>query len=205
MVVKPRSRVGFGGACSDFPDCYAPGTVFMAIHRRAYVGLVGIEGGRLNVAGATEADYLRACGGPAGCVQDVLRSSDLPPLGGLGQVAWQGTPALTQRCLRPAAHRVLVVGDSAGYVEPFSGEGIAWALAAGLRAAPLALRGLQEWTPAIQNDWLDLQQRFVSHRQRICGALAWWLRHPRTVRSVLRLLAVFPQAASPIVRRINAP
>ena len=42
---------------------------------------------------------------------------------------WRGTPPLTRRAPSLAAERVFVLGDAAGYVEPFTGEGMAWALA----------------------------------------------------------------------------
>jgi flavin-dependent dehydrogenase len=49
--------------------------------------------------------------------------------GAFDPLDWLGTLPLTRRTPRPAGHRVLVVGDAAGYVEPFTGEGMAWALA----------------------------------------------------------------------------
>jgi flavin-dependent dehydrogenase len=40
---------------------------------------------------------------------------------------------------------LFVIGDAAGYVEPFTGEGMAWALAAADGLAPLAARAVGAW------------------------------------------------------------
>src|SRR5262249_55165100 len=53
------SRVGAGCVLASFPDDYRAGTIFMAVGRRGYVGLVRVEDGRLNVAAAFEAGFLR--------------------------------------------------------------------------------------------------------------------------------------------------
>ena len=39
--------------------------------------------------------------------------------------------------------RLLLLGDAAGYVEPFTGEGMAWGLTAATLAAPLASSGIR--------------------------------------------------------------
>ena len=49
--------------------------------------------------------------------------------------------------------RLFLLGDAAGYVEPFTGEGIAWALASGRAIAPLALRAIERWEPRLAGEW----------------------------------------------------
>ena len=51
-----------------------------------------------------------------------------------------GLPSSAGVFLQLAAERVFLLGDAAGYVEPFTGEGMAWAVTSGIAVAPLALR-----------------------------------------------------------------
>ena len=65
----------------------------------------------------------------------------------------KGTAPLTRRTTPIAEERLFLLGDAAGYVEPFTGEGIAWALVAGLAVAPLAIRAAKQWHPSLGVDW----------------------------------------------------
>jgi len=95
-----------------------------------------------------------------------------------------------------------VLGDAAGYVEPFTGEGIAWALATGAAVAPLAARAPAGWQPALARQWADVHRRIVG-RRFLCRATAAILRRPRLVRLAIRLLALAPALAAPIVGLLN--
>jgi flavin-dependent dehydrogenase len=100
---------------------------------------------------------------------------------------------------------VLLLGDAAGYVEPFTGEGIAWALTAAMTAPFVAVRGLLHWSQAIEEEWTRLHRASVQRRQVLCRAMAWLLRRPLLVETAIRLLHRFPWLADPVVRRLNAP
>lgn len=60
----------------------------------------------------------------------------------------KGTVPLTRSARRIAGHRLFLLGDSTGYVEPFTGEGMAWALTAATAAIPFVVS-------AIRNSWSD--------------------------------------------------
>ena len=67
---------------------------------------------------------------------------------------WHGTPPLTSRPGRVAAERLFVIGDASGYVEPFSGEGMATALETALAVAPLADRSsARSGSPSLVDRW----------------------------------------------------
>jgi flavin-dependent dehydrogenase len=99
---------------------------------------------------------------------------------------------------------VLVLGDAAGYVEPFTGEGIAWALASAVAVAPLAAEAAGRWDPAVGRAWAVRYRRAVTGRQRVCRLVARALRHPRLVRAAIGLLGYWPGLAAPVVNRLNA-
>jgi flavin-dependent dehydrogenase len=179
---------------ADGPDFYAPGTVFMAHGPAGYVGLVRLEDGRLNVAAAFDADALRSAHAPAAVAGRVLREVGWPVPAGLADLPWRGTPALTRRVAHPAGERVLAVGDAAGYVEPFTGEGMAWALGSARAVVPLALRAVRGWRPAIAAAWAN-QRRAAARQQRLCRTVAWLTRRPALARAVFGLLGRAPWAA----------
>jgi flavin-dependent dehydrogenase len=204
-VIAPGSRIGCGAMLDDAPAWYQPGTLFMACGRQGYVGLVRLADGRLDVAAACEPAFVRAQRGPAGAVASLLEEAGWPLPASLARTAWQGTPPLTQRRNAVAAHRLFFIGDAAGYVEPFTGEGIAWALASGASAAVLAARAADRWDPALAAEWMTVHRRLIQRRQRLCRVVSRLLRHPGVIRGCLSALGRVPGAATPLVRALSAP
>ncbi len=202
--VSPTSRVGLGGVFREAPESYAPGVIYMAIGEAGYVGLVRQEDGQLNVAAALDPSSLRASS-PRGAVAAILRQAGLPGLGEEPSTPWQGTPALTRSPPVLGAARVLAVGDSAGYVEPFTGEGMCWALDSARAVVPFAVRAAEGWHGTLLLAWQESRRRRLAAAQRLCRAVSWTLRRPALTRSSLRLLGAFPAVASPFLRRAARP
>lgn len=200
VVAGSDGRVGVGAICADNAGC-EPGVVSMACGPGGYVGLVRIEDGRLAVAAALDPEFIRERRGAPGAVLSLLRAERWPAPLDLDAAVWRGTPRLTQR-RRPAAERVFVVGDAAGYVEPFTGEGIAMALASASAVAPLVADAVEAWNPRIQEQWRRLYMRRLKPRQRWIRSASWVLRRPWMVRLVVAILARFPSAAMPLTRRV---
>jgi flavin-dependent dehydrogenase len=199
----PGSRIGAGAVVPSAPAFYRPGTVYMSCGAHGYVGLVRLEDGRLDVAAALDATWVRTCGGPAPVAAAALAEAGWPAIPALEEVSWRGTAALTRTPTRRAAERLFVVGDAAGYVEPFTGEGMAWALAGGLAVAPLAERATRRWSPDLAAAWTELYRRVITRRQYACRAAAYVLRHPLLARTLVRLLACVPSLAAPFVHHLN--
>ncbi|HZY89862.1 MAG TPA: FAD-dependent monooxygenase [Gemmataceae bacterium] len=197
------ARVGVGAVSAEAPAYYRAGTVYMACGARGYVGLVRLEDGRLDVAAALDAAWVRASGGPGRAALPLLAAAGLPPVPGLLDLAWRGTPALTRRATRVAGERLFVLGDAAGYVEPFTGEGMAWALAGGLAVAPLAAEAARRWRPSLAAAWAATYRRVVVRRQYLCRAAAAVLRRPLLARAIVRVLARVPALATPLLRHLN--
>lgn len=202
-TVAPGSRVGLGavlaGASSDVPR----GELHMAVGARGYVGLVRLEDGQLAVAAAVDPAAL-ARRAPQDVVEEILADAGHARLESAPVRGWRGTPALTRSVSRSVDDRILRAGDAAGYVEPFTGEGIGWALAAGLAAAEAAREGAQDWRPERAAAWAAAQRRAARRSMRLCRVLAWGLRHRRIVRGAVWALALAPSLASPFVRRAGA-
>jgi flavin-dependent dehydrogenase len=201
--VRPNSRIGAGAVLANAPAFIEPGIIYMACSRSGYVGLVLLEDGRLNVAAAFDFASIRAAGGPGPLAVGILAEAGWPSIAGLVNANWQGTPALTRQANLLADRRVLVLGDAAGYVEPFTGEGMAWALASAIAITPLALQAVNRWTESIGNEWTRMHRETIVSRQRICRHVAWGLRHPAIVRAVIKLLSHHPGLARPVIRRLS--
>lgn len=196
------SRLGAGTIAENSPPFYCPGTIFMACGSGGYVGLVRLEDGRLDVAAAFDPTMVkRARLGEAAAA--ILREAGLPPVPGLTDLPWRGTPRLTWRAPRLAAHRLFVLGDAASYVEPFTGEGIAWALAAGTAVAPLAVRAARQWQPGLAREWSAAYYQTVVSRQMACRVMAAVLRRPALTATLIGILSWAPALATPLLRRFN--
>jgi len=199
------SRVGAGCVVDSFSDIYREGTIFMAVGQGGYVGLVRVENDRLNVAAAFERGYLRRCGHPASAAERILSGAGFASIPSLCNAAWRGTLPLTRRTFPIAGERFFLIGDATGYVEPFTGEGMAWALASGHAIAPLVARAVNCWTPFWPQAWISFHRRTVERRQRSCRTIAAVLRHPWLAHAAFRLAAKAPRATQFMIRRVSAP
>ena len=204
-VAELGSRIGAGVVLESSPPFIQPGTIYMACSSGGYVGLVTLEDGRLNVAAALDRETVRVAGGLGEAAADIISAVGLPKIEGIADQGWRGTAALTRQASNLSCERVFVLGDAAGYVEPFTGEGIAWALGSAVAIVPLALRAVERWDANLGREWSNVVHNTVRSRQGICRAMAWGLRHPRIVRSAITMLRYMPSLAVPVVRRLNAP
>ncbi|MEM1444659.1 MAG: FAD-dependent monooxygenase [Planctomycetota bacterium] len=199
---RPGSYIGAGVVLRDqgggrLADTLPQGCVRMFVGEGGYVGAVRTnalpdrdEQAGIELAAAMRPSLVKQCGGVAAAAERlVAQATGAPPtwLEEAGDM-WRMTPALTASRRRVAAPGLLVVGDAAGYVEPFTGEGMAWALEAADHASGLVcatLRGEQSREHVAQ-----LWNRRCG-RQRRLGRLWCWgtraaLRRPRCVAALTR-------------------
>jgi menaquinone-9 beta-reductase len=203
--IQPHSRIGAGCVLPGEAAELAPGVLQMAVGQGGYVGLVRVESGEINLACAFDRPMLGSVGGAALLCQKILAEAGFATLPGLKEAAWQLTAALSRRTTPLAGHRLLLLGDAAGYVEPFTGEGMGWALTSALAALPLVLLGLEHWDGAIETEWRRLHHRWVTQKQRSCRVLAVVLRHPRISWGLHRLAGSFPSVAGSMIGLLQRP
>lgn len=202
--VYQNGRIGLGTVIEAAPAWCEPGTIFMAVAPQGYVGMVAVEAGRWNIAAAIDAQVVRR-DGPQRAASAIATSCGLPVEREFEEAVWQGTPLLTREARHVAGHRVLLLGDAAGYVEPFTGEGIGWALAAGAAAVPLARRGQEHWSGDLATRWTRELRSLHSGRQLWCKTLAAILRRPLLSRCLLSIVHRAPLLARPVIRAIHSP
>jgi flavin-dependent dehydrogenase len=197
------SHIGLGTVIADAPAFYRPGAIHMACGKQGYVGLVRAEESKVNIGAALDPAWLKRMGGPARAIAALLDQADFPAFAALHTVRWHGTPRLTCRRRRLGAKRLFVLGDATGYVEPFTGEGMAWALADAAALAPLAQAAVGHWEDALAARWSARHRRIVGGRRRTCRVVARTLRHPRLVAAGLPLLAAAPALVTPLTAWLN--
>ncbi len=134
--VIATSRIGLGATLPGTAAEIDSRSVLMSVARGGYVGLVRVPGDAINLAAAVDPDHVREHG-PAETVRHIFIQAGVKPPTGLETVDWRGTGLLTRQSRRTAAPRLLVLGDAAGYVEPFTGEGMTWGMLSAVLAAPL--------------------------------------------------------------------
>jgi flavin-dependent dehydrogenase len=200
---RPGSRIGAGVILGDAPASYEPGTIHMACGPSGYVGLVVVSGRRLEIAAAFDADAVRDAGGPGTLAARTVEAAGLPEVPGMATAAWRGSPPLTRRAGALAEERWFRVGDAAAFVEPFTGQGMAWALAGGAAVAEVALTAARTGGENPARRWTRTWQAVVGRRQRECATLARLLRRPRLTTALVGLVGRLPALAGPVVRSIN--
>jgi flavin-dependent dehydrogenase len=202
--LRSHARVGLAAIAPPLPDLCPPHTIEMILHPAGYVGLVQLQDQRINIAAALDPAFLKHSGGPAPAVTALLRQAHRPTVP-LHKLTWRGTPALTRHRPRLADRRLFVIGDAASYVEPITGEGIAWALTTGHAVADLAAQASLQWRDHLAHQWTARYRHLIRRRQHICRAVAFLLRHPTLTDCALAILAARPRLASPIMRRLTTP
>jgi menaquinone-9 beta-reductase len=201
--VAKANRMGLGVCLTKPPVSIAHDELVMMMDVSGYVGLVVLPEGGVDMAAAAEPDAVRSAGGPAAWLARVITRA-----GGdaseLQTARVMGTPLLTRTRSHVAAGRVLVAGDACGYVEPFTGEGMTWALSTGAAVAAFAERLARgDDASSVAAVWSTEHARLVASRHTSCGRVA------AVVRSPLRHAAVAfakcaPAAAASIARRVLA-
>ena len=180
-----RDYVGNTGALA--------GQVRLYLFEGGYCGLTRVEGGVANLAGVVSEKTLRRTGSRWDEVSARARSSnssldaDLSALEA-GPIGFLGTGPVYFTAKPPVEDGILMAGDAAGFLDPFSGVGQASALACGILAAETVEEALSGRIAAG-----DLARAY---------ATAWRRKFTRRFRwsAVFRRLMINPQLASAAAR-----
>lgn len=202
-TIEPQSHMGLSAVVPACPKAIEPGVIYMADGPHGYVGVVRLESNRMDIAAAVSPTFLRSQPNVAAAIETMFSQADFEGIADLDQLTWQGTPLMTRRRSPPAAERLLLVGDAAGYVEPFTGEGIAWAVATGVAVAPHARAMMQGDVTRAAQAWQADYRRLLHARQKRCRQLTHMLRGRFAPAGVMQLLRLFPSLASPVVRSMS--
>ena len=202
--VDPRSRIGVSATTSLVPVGYQSGTIQMVVGREGYIGALQVEDGNLEIAAALDPLAMKRWG-PGETVRRILDRSPLPRHEEVQELNWQGTTPLSCRTSPAAGHRVFFVGDAAGYIEPFTGEGMAWALASGAAVSGIAHQAARHYSNDLPKRWISERGQLLRGRMRLCRLVSQSLRYQGLTELNVAVLARLPFLATPVIRWLNQP
>jgi flavin-dependent dehydrogenase len=203
--IDPGSLRGYGALLPADRHDSRPGQIVMCCGGAGYVGTVVLEDGRLDIAAALKPGAVKALGGPARAVARVVMDAG-QPLDGIDTLRWRATAPLTGARERLSLPGVLILGDAAGYVEPFTGEGMAWALRSAHAATPIVLSAIANgWRDAHGRQWDRVHRSAVRRGQWRCRLFSKLLRRPVMTDAALGVLGRVPACLVPIATRVAFP
>jgi flavin-dependent dehydrogenase len=186
-----------------------PRTIEMFVGPQGYLGVVSHGPERLHVAGLVRGGADRTS--PRQFVATLcdrfplLRGLGLVPDCGPALPAVIGSGPIPCRPSRVAGGRVALVGDAAGYPEPFTGQGMCWALESS-EALAQAVRGLApgQWTEASARRYRLLWRHRIGRGQGFCRLLAAALDRPCLTAAAFALAGASPWIAQWLAGRAVA-
>jgi flavin-dependent dehydrogenase len=199
---RARGRVGLGAVLEAAPVPLPDSGILMQCGTRGYVGLARREDGRINLGAAVDPAALHEAG-PSRVIAGILADCGTRFAEELDAVAFRGTGPLSHSPERLSAERLYLIGDRAGYAEPFTGEGMAWAFAQGKEAAHRAIALGGTWSREEEAAWERFQRRHIARRHRVSRSLAFVLRHPKALRGVVAAVSRCSVLAAPVVGLIH--
>ena len=177
-------------------------SLHMLVAPNGYVGLCKTDGGYYDIAAAVDPTEVRGKNSIPATIDSIVEYCGYRPDAVWHTKPWMTTPHLTRASNPVAVPRVFLVGDSIGYIEPFTGEGMSWALASGFAVVPLIASAIRcnsyEDSSSKWNQWAIQQRRFS---QSVCRWVAKQARMPRRAQWVLRVCDWFPPIRNWIVRK----
>lgn len=102
--------------------------------------------------------------------------------------AWRTITPLSRKPVSPAAGNLLLVGDAARVIEPFTGEGIYYAIASGELAAKYLIENLPLANYAREHERLYAGRLWVNRLSRHAAL------HPRLATLALDAMRLYPQS-----------
>jgi menaquinone-9 beta-reductase len=114
---------------------------------------------------------------------------------------WNSIAPLTRKPVITHEEKLFYVGDAARVVEPFTGEGILYALKSGLLAAETIKRSIANRADCRQEYW-EAHRRLYAGRLWINRLARWSVLHPRTSSNALELLRLFPAPLNYLTERV---
>lgn len=203
--VAPNAWIGVAATYESGPCPIRPGAIHMHIGKSGYVGLVCMPSRRLHMAAALDPVACRAAGGPAVLAREILNSCGRTIPTESESPRFRGTGALTRRRENLGGYRVLAVGDTCGYVEPFTGEGMAWAATGARQAVQMLPAPRQSWPADLPERWKRNHHQLIGRQQRWCRALRPMMRHPAVLTVGIVVGSTMPAIANWIAEHVSQP
>ena len=193
LTTSPKSWFGLK---AHFPDRThgLSRRIELYVFDGGYAGLGPVEGGRLDLALIARVGALNACGNsPQRLFEERMLDNPLLKERLANEPAcspWKTIGPLRFNVRTPASHGAIFLGDAAGTIDPFSGEGMSNALRGAEMALPFVLEALASGglSPEAERAWTSAWRHAfapVSRRARLIGRI---FQHPRPASLAMSLL-----------------
>ena len=210
-IVSQRSKVGLGVVLpskGENFDRFADNRIHMFSNEQGYVGIVRLADGSLDLACAIDKDLLNGGKSPNQLTFDLISANRVCPPDGLFEARFQGTDRLSRRRAKVAEERLFILGDASAYTEPFTGQGIAWALSSALLASNQISLAIGATNRAILNqakkNWQNLTDRKLRPRQITSRLVARLLSAGLVGDTLLKTLVRHPSLSRKITNFVVA-
>jgi flavin-dependent dehydrogenase len=180
----PRSWFGLKVHLAGDP-ARIEGRVDLHLFDGGYAGLAAVEGGQINLCLLARVAALRECrGSPDELLHERILGNPAARAvleGATVNGPWQSIGPLRFGARRAASKGVLFVGDAAGTIDPFSGEGMSNALRGAEIALPFVLEAASRGAldPDLARDYRREWARAFSLMTRHARRLSILFAHPR--------------------------
>jgi flavin-dependent dehydrogenase len=201
--VSSESRIGVQCIVpSSCAPAYSDRQLHMMVGRNGYAGICNTDGETVDIAAAIDPGSIQPMGGIESVVRSILADCCSTDINLPNNSTWLATPALTRSSTQVADDRVFLIGDAIGYIEPFTGQGMSWALASVEAVMPLIKEvSLGRWKEDIATRWNDWAYRQRIHHQRTCRWIANRIRQPHSAAWVLQACNWIPPLRATIIRK----
>jgi menaquinone-9 beta-reductase len=169
---------------------------------RGYAGLAPLEDGLTNVAFVTDSEAVAKrpgtleeffVDGLAGIPAFAEKLAHAERVGGI-----RGVGPMARRARRVAGDGFLLVGDAAGFLDPFTGDGIREALQGAMLAAPVASAALRTGDLSARQlaPYRDARRRAFWAKHRLCWLVQGFISTPPLMNYATTRLAGRPHLAT---------
>ena len=199
-TIAENSYIGIGTKIYSSSSVIYNNSISMSVTNHGYIGITRLEDDTIDIAGAIDPVYLKKHDKISDAVLEML-GNKLPDLRNeLITADWRGTPALTRhRTFNLPA--VYITGDAIRYVEPFTGEGISWALESGI----LLGNNLKTFIASSNatSAWEKLWQENIGKKMITSKLISRLLRYPNIVSFLLSIFFKHKITKNYLCRLVN--
>lgn len=170
---------------------------------RGYLGASAIEGGRTNICGLVHASRLSGHKGRWEGFVDEIRSEERS-LNNLfaahepEDADFLSSEPVIFRARSPVEHRIFMIGDASGIIDPLTGNGMAMAIQSATLAAPFILQALAGKRDEAERGYQRRHAEFFAPRIAWSRRIAFLLSRPRLLDTTLGAL---PRSAGAFLMR----
>lgn len=187
----------------------APGACEIYFYRGGYGGLSTVEASTSNLCFIIAAEYVKQCNSDPEIVlrQFVMKNRRAAHTLETAEVCSEWLSASWERFgrQRPSpAPGLLTIGDSAAFIDPFTGSGMLMALESGELVAQVILRHRNHPCDAITLDYTAAYRRAFDSRLRICGLLRHAAFSPRLAELGIAICGASERLRSRLARATRA-